>query len=337
AAKALKERYPDRTIVLGGVGAKAVERQVLERFDWIDMVAHGEAGRAAAVRDEALALTEKAEQVRGVAEAVAASAQAQVVARQREVAALRADRDEALDLAWEQRQLALIAWSRGCRADDPGLSILLALEAADIGHRGRLDPECRRLGMQELVDAMAGAGIPITIGVSAALPRAGATTAAWHAGNLLVARPEGGATVWDLAGGAVLDRIPASVGEIASVSWTPDGWAVTLARADGSAVLWDLESDKVSEASAPQPVPAPTQNREDGSELPENGGFAPLPEMIYLGPGDDDTLHVLNWPTLKAVCCARAGRNMTRDEWTAYMGEDASYRRTCSSFPLGNP
>ncbi len=43
AAKALKERYPDRTIVLGGVGAKAVEYKVLRRFPWIDVVARGEA------------------------------------------------------------------------------------------------------------------------------------------------------------------------------------------------------------------------------------------------------------------------------------------------------
>jgi radical SAM superfamily enzyme YgiQ (UPF0313 family) len=42
AARRLKERYPDRTIVLGGVGAKAVEERILQRFDWIDLVAHGE-------------------------------------------------------------------------------------------------------------------------------------------------------------------------------------------------------------------------------------------------------------------------------------------------------
>jgi anaerobic magnesium-protoporphyrin IX monomethyl ester cyclase len=42
AAERLKQRYPDRTIVLGGVGAKGVERLVMERFPWIDLVAHGE-------------------------------------------------------------------------------------------------------------------------------------------------------------------------------------------------------------------------------------------------------------------------------------------------------
>ncbi|MBI5572701.1 MAG: radical SAM protein [Desulfomonile tiedjei] len=42
AAKALKERYPDRTIVLGGVGSKAVEQAILTRFPWIDVIARGE-------------------------------------------------------------------------------------------------------------------------------------------------------------------------------------------------------------------------------------------------------------------------------------------------------
>lgn len=42
AAEALKKRYPDRTIVLGGVGSKAVEDQLLKRFPWIDVIARGE-------------------------------------------------------------------------------------------------------------------------------------------------------------------------------------------------------------------------------------------------------------------------------------------------------
>jgi len=54
AARKLKELYPDRTIILGGVGAKAVESQVMERFDWIDLVAHGEAENAVVPLIEAL-------------------------------------------------------------------------------------------------------------------------------------------------------------------------------------------------------------------------------------------------------------------------------------------
>jgi anaerobic magnesium-protoporphyrin IX monomethyl ester cyclase len=42
AARALKARYPDRTIVLGGVGPTAVEDKILRRFPWIDIIARGE-------------------------------------------------------------------------------------------------------------------------------------------------------------------------------------------------------------------------------------------------------------------------------------------------------
>jgi radical SAM superfamily enzyme YgiQ (UPF0313 family) len=42
AAKALKERYPDRKLVLGGVGSKAVEDKLLRRFPWLDVIARGE-------------------------------------------------------------------------------------------------------------------------------------------------------------------------------------------------------------------------------------------------------------------------------------------------------
>ena len=42
AARELRQRFPDHTIILGGVGPKAVEKQILERFDWIDLIAQGE-------------------------------------------------------------------------------------------------------------------------------------------------------------------------------------------------------------------------------------------------------------------------------------------------------
>ncbi len=41
-ARELKRRFPAKTLVLGGVGPKAVERQVLERFPEIDVIAYGE-------------------------------------------------------------------------------------------------------------------------------------------------------------------------------------------------------------------------------------------------------------------------------------------------------
>jgi len=45
ALKDFKERYPEKTIILGGVGPAAVEEKVLERFPWIDIIVKGEGER----------------------------------------------------------------------------------------------------------------------------------------------------------------------------------------------------------------------------------------------------------------------------------------------------
>jgi radical SAM superfamily enzyme YgiQ (UPF0313 family) len=42
AMRVLKERHPDRALVLGGVGSKAVEEKILSRFPWVDVIARGE-------------------------------------------------------------------------------------------------------------------------------------------------------------------------------------------------------------------------------------------------------------------------------------------------------
>lgn len=42
-----KQRYPDRLVVLGGVGPMSVEESILERFPWVDVVSRGEGERTA--------------------------------------------------------------------------------------------------------------------------------------------------------------------------------------------------------------------------------------------------------------------------------------------------
>ena len=55
ALQEFKARHPDRVIVLGGVGSKSVERLLLERCPWVDVIARGESeisGPLQAVRME---------------------------------------------------------------------------------------------------------------------------------------------------------------------------------------------------------------------------------------------------------------------------------------------
>ena len=43
ALEQLRKKYPDRILVLGGVGSKSVEEKILARFPWIDVICRGEA------------------------------------------------------------------------------------------------------------------------------------------------------------------------------------------------------------------------------------------------------------------------------------------------------
>jgi len=48
-SREMKRRFPEKTVVLGGVGAKSVERKILERFPEIDVIAFGECEKSAIV------------------------------------------------------------------------------------------------------------------------------------------------------------------------------------------------------------------------------------------------------------------------------------------------
>lgn len=63
---------------------------------------------------------------------------------------------------------------------------------------------------------------------------------------------------------------------------------------------------------------------------------------VYLGAmGDSENeLWVAVLPldvgALMADACAKAGRNLTREEWSRYMPADADYQATCEDWPIDN-
>jgi radical SAM superfamily enzyme YgiQ (UPF0313 family) len=54
AMQDFKRAWPDRTLILAGVGPKSVEQQILERFPWVDIIVRGESERTAPVLIETL-------------------------------------------------------------------------------------------------------------------------------------------------------------------------------------------------------------------------------------------------------------------------------------------
>jgi hypothetical protein len=51
------------------------------------------------------------------------------------------------------------------------------------------------------------------------------------------------------------------------------------------------------------------------------------------GPLDSATEWDLDVDTWEAIACHAAGRNLTRDEWAEFLGDDTPYRATCAEWP----
>ena len=57
-----------------------------------------------------------------------------------------------------------------------------------------------------------------------------------------------------------------------------------------------------------------------------------------LASGSEDRTIILwdvDLASWQARACRIANRNLTQEEWTQYIGEDVSYRRTCPDLPPG--
>lgn len=82
---------------------------------------------------------------------------------------------------------------------------------------------------------------------------------------------------------------------------------------------------------------------EDQDEWVWSATFTPDDEQLMIGvhsrvEKSKETIHV--WPTkigtMASSLCSYVGRNMTKDEWTNFVGADLPYEKTCDNFPENN-
>ena len=66
AIKEFKNRYPDKKVLLGGVGPKAVEKLIIKEFPWIDMIVRGEAEKTLPVLLDALMKKKQLNKINGL-------------------------------------------------------------------------------------------------------------------------------------------------------------------------------------------------------------------------------------------------------------------------------
>ena len=127
------------------------------------------------------------------------------------------------------------------------------------------------------------------------------------------------ARVWDASTGEGVSRLPHG-GAITAMVFGSDGARLMTGSIDGAARVWD-----------------PLTGREVARLQPRSAvlGVAVAPDGRHVATASEDG-YVRTWflrpDDLVAEACARVTRNLTREEWSQFLGEEP-YVATCPNLP----
>ncbi len=125
--------------------------------------------------------------------------------------------------------------------------------------------------------------------------------------------------LWDVTdlGAQPVERLVSA--DVLSLAISPNGQRLALALEDGTVQVWSLVDDLTS--------PPIILRGHEGSVQ----AVAYSPDGLILASGGfDGTIRL--WPTLEGlreIGCQQVRRNLTREEWALYLGEEEPYRPTC--------
>ena len=189
-------------------------------------------------------------------------------------------------------------------------------------------------GLVKLWDLASGEPLP-AVGVGAfAISPDGKVAASAHAGG--AGNGGDGLVVWDVATGQVRGEMTeASLGGVVELTFAHDGSTLAVGSPDGSVTLWDTKSfQPIGPPLEGLQLPTSIEFTSDGRSL----SVAGLKEDI--SNGSERLPSLLRWDL--AVdhwvdeACAISNRNLTRAEWTRFLGTTAGYRKTCPGFRCPN-
>ena len=136
---------------------------------------------------------------------------------------------------------------------------------------------------------------------------------------LAIGRERGDVILWNIEHNELERVISGHQSAITDLEFSPDNQYLLTTSRDKTARLWDLSDSRK--------LPIIMDDHEDWVLT---GCFDPTGEMIITGSKDQV---IRTWPTqlytLANRICTFLERNMTREEWTEFVGADIPYQETC--------
>jgi WD40 repeat protein len=136
--------------------------------------------------------------------------------------------------------------------------------------------------------------------------------------TLASAAADGTIQRWDSTSGSRTDEPILDRGFRGSVAFSPDGTMLASSSQEG-VILWDLDTG--------QPMGRPLPGGAAMDVVAFNA-LSDRPVLVSAG-GDVAQRWEVDSDVWAARACARANRNLTRQEWNRFMGRETRYRTTC--------
>ena len=147
----------------------------------------------------------------------------------------------------------------------------------------------------------------------------GVRLAAWSPNDefIVTASNDNTAAIWDARSGKLVLFLRGHGAEVGYAVWSPDGTRIATASQDGTARVWDAVSG--------QGLASLTGHTDSVQHVAWNAAGT---RIVTASADGTARVHYLLRKDMLDAACQRAVRNMTKDEWKRYMG-DQPYCETC--------
>jgi len=149
-------------------------------------------------------------------------------------------------------------------------------------------------------------------------------------GVLVVTRVDGTLAICDPRTLAETGSLPGASGAILNARFSDDGNVLVTVGSDDTASVYDMQA----RVRLGDPIPIHLANA--GRNIDVRGDGQEIAITTSSGEKSGVVLWDLNPADWETAACKIAGRNLTKQEWTEYIGDLAPYGPLCTDYPLPN-